>query len=127
MLISVAIFGLATIVFGYASTLPLAAVALFVLGASDMISIVVRQTLIQLATPDDMRGRVGAVNSMFVGTSNQLGEFRSGVTAAWLGAVASVVVGGIGTLMIVALWAKLFPPLRKIDRFSEIQSGDASG
>jgi MFS family permease len=127
MLISVAIFGLATIVFGYASTLPLAAVALFVLGASDMISIVVRQTLIQLATPDDMRGRVGAVNSMFVGTSNQLGEFRSGVTAAWLGAVASVVVGGIGTLVIVALWAKLFPPLRKIDRFSEIQSGDASG
>jgi hypothetical protein len=87
-----------------------------VLGAADMISVVVRQSLVQLQTPDEMRGRVSAVNALFVGTSNQLGEFESGVTAAWLGAVGSVVVGGIGTLVVVLLWIRWFPALARIDR-----------
>ena len=85
--------------------------ALFVLGASDMISVVIRSSLIQLETPDAMRGRVSAVNSIFIGASNQLGEFESGITAAWWGAVPAVVIGGLGTLMVVLLWMKCFPAL----------------
>jgi hypothetical protein len=81
-----------------------------------MISVVIRQSLVQLQTPDHMRGRVSAVNSLFIGTSNQLGEFESGVTAAWLGVVPSVVVGGIGTLLVVIAWMRLFPSLASIDR-----------
>jgi len=116
MFAGVALFGVATIVFGVSRSFALSLVALVVLGASDMVSVVVRQSLVQLQTPDHMRGRVSAVNSLFIGTSNQLGEFESGVTAAWLGVVASVVVGGIGTLAIVLVWMRLFPALAAIDR-----------
>jgi MFS family permease len=111
----VAIFGVATIVFGLSRSRTLSLVALVVLGASDMISVVVRQSLVQLRTPDAMRGRVSAVNSMFMGASNQLGEFESGVTAAWFGTVPSVVIGGIGTLLVVALWMRLFRELARVD------------
>nr|WP_315598367.1 MFS transporter [uncultured Cupriavidus sp.] len=113
---AVAIFGMATMVFGVSKWLPLSMGALVVLGASDMISVVVRQTLVQLDTPDDMRGRVGAVNSVFIGASNQLGEFESGVTAALLGPVGAVLLGGAGTLLVVAVWMRLFPSLTNRDR-----------
>lgn len=113
---AVAIFGAATIVFGISRSFALSLSALLVLGASDMISVVVRQSLVQLQTPDQMRGRVSAVNSLFFGASNQLGEFESGVTAAWLGVVPSVVAGGIGTLIIVLAWIRLFPALANMDR-----------
>ena len=86
-------------------------------GAADMVSVVVRQTLVQLDTPDDMRGRVGAVSSMFIGASNQLGEFESGATASWWGPVASVAVGGISTLLVVAAWWKMFPGLARRKTF----------
>ena len=99
--------------------LPLSMLALVVLGASDMISVVVRSTLVQLDTPDDMRGRVGAVNSVFIGASNQLGEFESGVTAAWFGPVGAVMIGGIGTLLVVLAWIRLFPSLAGRDRLIE--------
>ena len=111
MFISVAIFGAATIVFGVSHSLPLSIAALVVLGAADMVSVVIRSALIQLETPDDMRGRVSAVNSLCTGTSNQLGQFESGLTAAWWGAIPSVVVGGIGTLVVAALWIRWFPEL----------------
>ena len=94
--------------------------ALFILGASDMVSVYVRTTLTQLATPDAMRGRVSAVNRLFVGASNELGEFESGVTATWFGTVPAVVIGGVGTLVIVAVWYRLFPSLREVDRLSEV-------
>ena len=116
MFAAVAMFGIATIVFGISRWFALSLVALTVLGASDMISVVVRQSLVQLWTPDHMRGRVSAVNTLFIGTSNQLGEFESGVTAAWLGVVPSVIVGGAGTLAIVLLWMRLFPALVSVDR-----------
>ncbi len=108
---AVATFGFATIVFGLSESFFLSFAALFVLGASDMISVVIRSSLIQLETPDAMRGRVSAVNSIFIGASNQLGEFESGITAAWWGAVPAVVIGGLGTLMVVLLWMKCFPAL----------------
>jgi MFS family permease len=111
MFASVAIFGLGTIVFGLSTSLVLSLVALVVLGAGDMVSVVIRTTLIQLETPDEMRGRVSAVNSLCTGTSNQLGQFESGLTAAWWGAVPSVVVGGIGTIVVAGLWIRLFPSL----------------
>ncbi len=117
MLMAVALYGLATAVFGISTSLPLSILALFCAGMADMVSVVVRHTLVQLETPDAMRGRVSAVNFLFIGTSNQLGEFRAGVNAYWFGAVASVVMGGLGTLIVVALWAKLFPPLLQVDRF----------
>lgn len=116
MFAAVFLFGIATIVFGLSSSFVLSLLALLVLGAADMVSVVIRQSLVQLQTPDHMRGRVSAVNALFFGTSNQLGEFESGVTAAWLGVVPSVVVGGIGTLFVVALWMRLFPALARIDR-----------
>jgi len=116
MFAAVAVFGAATIVFGISQSFSVSLVALIVLGASDMISVVIRQSLVQLQTPDQMRGRVSAVNSLFIGTSNQLGEFESGVTAAWLGVVPSVVVGGIGTLIVVIAWMRLFPSLARVDR-----------
>ena len=116
MFAAVALFGVATIVFGISRWFALSLVALIVLGASDMVSVVVRQSLVQLWTPDHMRGRVSAVNTLFIGTSNQLGEFESGVTAAWLGVVPSVIVGGVGTLAIVLLWMRLFPALVRVDR-----------
>jgi MFS family permease len=116
----VAVFGIATIVFGLSTWFPLSLLALFVLGASDMVSVNIRGTLIQLATPDQMRGRVAGVSMLFIGASNELGEFESGTTAALLGTVPAVVAGGIGTLLVVALWMKLFPPLRHVDKFSDV-------
>ena len=116
MFAGVALFGVATIVFGISRSFTLSLAALIVLGAADMVSVVVRQSLVQLSTPDHMRGRVSAVNALFIGTSNQLGEFESGLTAAWLGVVASVVAGGIGTLAIVVLWMRLFPALARVER-----------
>jgi MFS family permease len=120
MFVSVAVFGVATIVFGLSTWFPLSLLALFVMGASDMVSVNIRSSLIQLATPDAMRGRVSSVNMLFIGASNELGEFESGTTAALLGTVPAVVVGGIGTLLVVAIWAKLFPPLRTVDKFTDV-------
>jgi len=113
MFASVAGFGAGTIVFALSTTLWLSLAALFVLGAFDMVSMVIRGSLVQLDTPDDMRGRVSAVNAIFINTSNQLGEFESGMLAAWLGAVSATVIGGIGTLMVVGLWMVIFPTLRR--------------
>lgn len=116
MLWSVVVFGVATIGFGLSTNFLLSLAALVVIGASDMVSLVIRQTMIQMATPDAMRGRVSAVNSVFVGASNQLGSFEAGVMASLLGATAAAVVGGFGTLMVVAVIAYLFPALREADR-----------
>ena len=113
---AVAAFGVATIVFGLSASFALSLTALTVLGAADMVSVVIRASLVQLKTPDAMRGRVSAVNAVFIGSSNQLGEFESGVTAAWFGTVPSVVIGGIGTLAVVLLWMRLFPSLARADR-----------
>lgn len=113
MFASVAGFGLATLVFALSTTMWLSLIALAALGAFDMISVVIRTALVQLDTPDAMRGRVNAVNGIFINTSNQLGEFESGMLAAWMGAVPAVAIGGIGTLVVVALWMKLFPTLRR--------------
>jgi len=115
LLLAVAVFGLATLVFGVSTSLWLSLAALAVSGAADMVSVVVRQTLVQLETPDAMRGRVSAVNSVFIGASNQLGEFESGATAALLGPVGSVVLGGVGTVLVAALWFKGFPQLAQRD------------
>jgi MFS family permease len=117
---AVAIFGLATIVFGVSQSLTLSLIALIIMGASDMISVVVRITSVQLATPDEMRGRVSAVNLLFIGASNELGEVESGFTAALFGTVPAVVIGGLGTLLVVALWAWMFPELRKLDRMTDL-------
>ncbi|MEW9305915.1 MFS transporter [Labrys neptuniae] len=114
---AVAVFGLATIVFGLSSWFALSLPALVVMGAADVVSVVVRSTLVQLGTPDAMRGRVSAVNAMFVGTSNQLGEFESGLTAALFGPVEAVVLGGLGTILVALAWSRLFKSLRDADRF----------
>jgi MFS family permease len=113
MFASVAGFGVATLVFALSTWLWLSLVALFALGAFDMVSMVIRGALVQLDTPDDMRGRVSAVNAIFINTSNQLGEFESGLLAAWLGAVNATLIGGIGTLVVVGLWMWMFPSLRR--------------
>ncbi|CAG4917473.1 MFS transporter [Paraburkholderia saeva] len=110
---SVALYGIATVVFAISSSLLLSLAALTLTGAFDMVSVVVRQSLVQLETPNEMRGRVSAVNSIFIGASNQLGEFESGVTAGRLGAVPSVLIGGAVTVLVVALWMKLFPSLAR--------------
>jgi MFS family permease len=112
---AVAIFGTATIVFGFSTVFFLSFGALVILGAADVISVVIRNSLVQIETPDEMRGRVSAVHMMFIGTSNQLGEFESGVTAALFGTVPAVAIGGAGTLFVAALWMHLFPPLRDIE------------
>jgi len=117
---AVAIFGVATIVFGLSTIFPLSLAALFVLGAADMVSVNVRSSLIQLSTPDVMRGRVSAVSILFIGASNELGEFESGTTAALMGTVRAVVAGGIGTLLVVGAWMKLFPPLRRVNSFNDV-------
>ena len=116
MYASVAVFGVATVIFALSSNFYLSLLALIILGASDMISVVIRQTLVQLNTPDSMRGRVAAVNMLFIGTSNQLGEFESGITAAWFGTVPAAALGGLGTLLVVGLWMHLFPELYKSDK-----------
>lgn len=113
----VAAFGTATIVFGLSHELWLSLLALTVLGAGDMLSVYIRHVLVQLETPDAIRGRVSAVSSMFIGASNELGEFESGVTARWFGPVLSVVIGGFATLLVVASYLKVFPELRLMDRF----------
>ena len=117
MFASVACFGLATIVFALSKSFILSMAALAVLGASDAVSVVIRVTLVQLETPDEMRGRVNAVSSLFSGTSNQLGDFRAGVMAAWLGAIPAVLVGGVGILLVVLIWTRAFPTLRHFDSF----------
>ncbi len=114
MLLAVAIFGVATVVFALSTNIALSVVALLVVGASDTVSVVVRSSLVQLLTPDDMRGRVNAVNSLFIGTSNQLGEFESGMLAGAIGPVAAGIAGGLGTIAVVLLWTRLFPDLLKV-------------
>ncbi|WP_309646446.1 MFS transporter [Phenylobacterium sp.] len=116
MFAGVAVFGMATIVFGLSKSLPLSVAALAVLGGADMLSVYVRQTLVQIVTPDQMRGRVAAVSSLFIGASNELGEFESGVVARFFGPVGAAIFGGVGALIVTGVWAKLFPALRKADR-----------
>jgi MFS family permease len=120
MFLCVAGFGLCTIIFGLSRFLPLSLLALICMGACDMVSVFVRQNLVQLNTPDQMRGRVTAVTMIFIGASNELGEFESGVTASWFGTVPAVVVGGIGTLLVVLAWSLAFPSLRRVDRLDQI-------
>ena len=118
MFASVAAFGLSTIVFALSNSLIVAIVALAVLGASDMVSVVIRMTVVQLGTPDELRGRVTAVNGLFIGASNHFGEFRAGAMAALIGAIPAVLIGGVGTLVITALWMRLFPTLLHVDRMT---------
>jgi Transmembrane secretion effector len=118
MFTCVGIFGAFTIVFGLSRSLPLSLLALFIIGAVDMVSVVIRSSVLQLGTPPEMRGRVSAVNSLFVGASNELGEFESGLTAQWWGAVRAVVIGGIGSLAVTGIWSLLFPALRNADQLT---------
>jgi MFS family permease len=113
---AVIVFGVATVVFALSHWMWLSVLALAILGAADTISVVIRFSLVQLATPNEMRGRVGAVNFLFINASNQLGQFESGVTAALFGAMPAAVLGGVGTIAIALLWMKLFPALRKVER-----------
>ncbi len=122
MLWCVAGYGIFTIIFGLSRSLAFSLVALFLLGATDMVSMIVRHTLLQTNTPDEMRGRVTAVNSLFVGASNQFGQFESGITAQWFGTIPAVVLGGAATLIVVAFWSWLFPEIR---RYEEIRSAAA--
>jgi MFS family permease len=126
MFAAVAAFGIATIVFGISHNVYLSFAALFVTGASDMISVFIRSALIQYSTPDPMRGRVSAVSMLFIGASNELGEFESGITASWFGTVPAVVLGGLGTLGVVGVWMWLFPPLRTVDRLREVEPPTAA-
>ncbi|WP_215751238.1 MULTISPECIES: MFS transporter [unclassified Gluconobacter] len=121
MFVSVIVFGIATIVFGASHITWLSVVALMVLGAADVISVVVRSSLIQLATPDAMRGRVSAVNSLFIGSSNQLGEFESGMLGTAIGPEAAVIAGGVGTILVAATWIRLFPSLWALDRLEDVR------
>jgi len=105
----------ATVVFAFSRSIVLSMLILVVLGCADVVSVVVRSSLVQLETPDEMRGRVSAVNSLFIGTSNQLGEFESGVTASWFGLVPATVIGGIGSVIVALVWMKLFPSLRRLE------------
>jgi MFS family permease len=122
MFSAVAVFGISTIVFAISTSFMLSLIALVFLGASDVISVVIRSSLVQLQTPDEMRGRVSAVNSMFIGTSNQLGEFESGLTASFFGTVPAVLIGGLGTLTVVAAWIRFFPDLTKADTLKPPQA-----
>jgi hypothetical protein len=115
----VATFGVGTVVFAVSTAFPVTLLALAVMGCSDMISVYVRNLVVQLATPDDIRGRVSAVNGVFVGASNELGEFESGVTAAWWGPIGASLVGGVATISVALLWAILFPSLRTMDRLPD--------
>ncbi|HET6971703.1 MAG TPA: MFS transporter [Phenylobacterium sp.] len=118
MFLGVATFGAATVAFGLSKSLWLSVAALAILGGADMLSVFVRQTLVQLVTPDHMRGRVAAVSSVFIGASNELGEFESGIVARWLGPIGAAVFGGVGALAVTAFWARLFPDLRRADRLA---------
>lgn len=121
MLFCVAGFGVFTIVFGISRSLTLSMISLVLVGAVDMVSVVVRGILVQIATPDSVRGRVNAVDMIFIGASNELGEFESGVTAHWFGTVPAVILGGVGTIVVVALWALMFPELRDADRLTPVR------
>jgi MFS family permease len=123
MFLGVAAFGLSTIVFAYSRSMPLSLLALAVLGAGDMISVNVRQTLIQIVTPDHMRGRVSAVSGLFISGSNELGEFESGVLSRFVGPVMAAVIGGVGTIIVTGSWAWLFPALRRADRLDGTTHG----
>jgi MFS family permease len=120
MLWCVAGFGVCTILFGISRSIVLSLIALLLIGATDMVSVIIRGTLIQLGTPDEMRGRVNAVDMLFIGVSNELGEFESGLTAHWFGTVPAVVLGGVGTLVVIAVWAWWFPELRKADQLASL-------
>jgi MFS family permease len=122
LLWSVAGFGICTIVFGVSTSLVLSLISLIFLGAADMVSVIIRATLVQLRTPDQMRGRVMAVDMVFIGTSNELGQFESGLTAQWFGTVPAVLLGGVGTLVVIALWAWMFPELRRAGALTEMKS-----
>ncbi len=117
MFAAVALFGISTTLFAVSTSFPLSLITLVVLGASDAVSVVIRFALVQVETPDPMLGRVSAINGLFTGTSNTLGDFRAGLTAAWFGTVPSVLIGGIGTIVVALLWMKLFPELREIKEF----------
>jgi hypothetical protein len=117
----VALFGVAVLVFGVSESFLLSTMTLAVMGAADMVSVFVRSTVIQLGTPDEMRGRVSAVHSLFVGAANELGDFRAGAVAAWIGAIPAVLAGGAATLAVVGLWSWLFPELRKVARLADVK------
>ena len=119
LLTTVAAFGLAIIAFGLSRSFVLSLAMLAIAGGTDMVSVVIRNGLVQLSTPDEMRGRVNAVENVFIGASNELGEFESGMLAGFIGVVPAVVTGGIGTIVVIALWAALFPALRRADRFAQ--------
>jgi MFS family permease len=121
MLWCVAGYGVSTILFGISRSLILSMVALGLVGALDMVSVVVRASLVQISTPDEMRGRVNAVDMIFIGASNEVGQFESGLTAQWLGAVRAVVLGGIGTLIVTSLWAWSFPELRRVEKLTSVE------
>ncbi len=127
MLAGVAAFGVCTVGFGLSRSFPLSLLLLALMGAADMVSVFVRLTLVQISPPPDMRGRVNAVNMLFIGASNELGEFESGLTAQWLGAVRAVVLGGLGTLVVVALWLRLFPSLARVDSLPTGPGGPTPG
>ena len=118
MLVCVGIFGAATVVFGLSRSIVLSMIALVVVGASDMVSVVIRSSVLQLATPPEMRGRVSAVNWLFIGASNEFGEFESGLTAHWWGAVRAVVLGGIGSMLVTGTAAVVFPALRRANQLT---------
>ena len=115
MFMAVIVFGAATVGFSLSTSFAVSLCALVLLGGADVVSVVIRQSLVQIRTPDAMRGRVSAVNSMFIGTSNQLGEFESGITAAWFGVVPAVLIGGIGTIVVALIWMRIFPELARMD------------
>jgi MFS family permease len=125
MFAAVVIFGIGTIVFGISRNFGLSLAALAVTGAADQISVYIRSALVQFATPDPMRGRVSAVSTLFISASNELGAFESGVTAALFGTVPAVILGGVGTLVVVAIWMRIFPPLRTVDRMRDVMPGEA--
>lgn len=124
MFTAVVVFGIGTIVFGISRNFGLSLAALAVTGAADQISVYIRSALVQFATPDAMRGRVSSVSTLFISASNELGGFESGVTAALLGTVPAVVLGGVGTLVVVAVWMRVFPPLRTVDRMRDVMPGE---
>ena len=118
LFVCVAIFGVATVIFGLSHSLWLSLASLALAGAADSVSVIIRGSLVQLGTPPEMRGRVSAVNSLFIGASNELGSFESGLTAQWWGAVRATIVGGVGALVVAGLWAGLFPGLRRADELT---------
>ena len=127
LLWSVAAFGICTILFGISTNLLLSLIALLFLGAADMVSVIIRAIFVQVGTPDEMLGRVTAVDMIFIATSNELGQFESGLTAQWFGTVPAVILGGVGTLLVIALWAWLFPELRHAGELTAIKSGKLQG